>query len=83
MAGLPASATFLAPIIAETLHDRLAMVTRDFPRTLLIGAHDRALADHLRGTGTELTIVEAGPRLAAATEALVAEADAIDLPFAS
>lgn len=83
MARLPASANFLAPIIAETLHDRLAMVTRDFPRTLLIGAHDRALADHLRGTGTALTIVEAGPRLAAANEALPAEADAIDLPFAS
>ena len=59
------------------------MVTREFPRTLLIGAHDVALADHLRGTGTQLTIIEAGPRLAAATGAMAVEADAIDLPFAS
>lgn len=58
------------------------MVTREFPRTLLIGAHDAALAHQLRAIGTELTIVEAGPRLAAATGALVGEADAIDLPFA-
>ena len=83
MARMPASANFLAPIIAETLLDRLAMVTRDFPRVLLIGAHDRALADHLRSVGKELTIVEAGPRLAADSDALVVEADALDQPFAS
>lgn len=83
MARLPASANFLAPIIAETLLDRLTMVTREFPRTLLIGAHDGALADHLRSAGTELTIAEAGPRLAAANGAIAVEADAIDLPFAS
>lgn len=79
----PADANFLAPIIAETLLDRLAMVTRAFPRTLLIGAHDAALAAQLRATGTELTILEAGRSLAAATGALTGEADAIDLPFAS
>jgi hypothetical protein len=83
LARLPADANFLAPIIAETLLDRMAMVTRDFARTLLIGAHDAALIDQLRATGTELTILEAGPRLAAATGALEGEADAIDLPFAS
>ncbi|KQZ65450.1 methyltransferase type 12 [Sphingopyxis sp. Root1497] len=83
LAHLPAEANFLAPIIAETLLDRLSMVTRRFPRTLLIGAHDGALADHLRAMGTELTIFEAGPALAAATGAIVGEADAIDLPFAS
>lgn len=83
LARLPAGADFLAPIIAETLTDRLAMVTRSFARTLLIGAHDPALADHLRATGTELTILEAGPRLAAATGAIAGEADSIDLPFAS
>ena len=83
LACRPADANFLAPIIAETLLDRLAMVTRDFPRTLLIGAHDAALAEQLRGTGTELSILEAGRRLAAATGALEGEADAIDLPFAS
>ncbi|HEV2599018.1 MAG TPA: methyltransferase domain-containing protein [Sphingopyxis sp.] len=83
MARLPASVNFLAPIIAETLLDRLAMVTREFPRTLLIGAHDAVLADNLRSTGTRLTIIEAGPRLAAASGATAVEADAIDLPLAS
>lgn len=83
MARLPADANFLAPIIAETLLDRLSMVTRDFSRTLLIGAHDAALAAQLRASGTELTILEAGSRAAAATGAMLGEADAIDLPFAS
>jgi hypothetical protein len=79
----PAEANFLAPIIAETLLDRLAMVTRPLPRVLLIGAHDAALADQLRAAATTLTLFEAGPRLAAARGALVGEADAIDLPFES
>jgi hypothetical protein len=83
LARLPASANFLAPIIAESLLDRLTMVTRDFPRTLLIGAHDDALADHLRSIGTDLTIIEAGPRLAATSGAIAVEADGVDLPFAS
>jgi hypothetical protein len=87
MARLPKDADFLAPIIAETLLDRLTMVTRSFPRTLLIGAHDGALIAHLRGTGTALSILEAGPTLAASVGmeagALVGEADAVDLPFAS
>lgn len=83
MAQLPQSANFLAPIIADTLLDRLAMVTRDFSRTLLIGAHDAMLTDHLRATGTDLVILEAGPGLAAVTGAIIGEADMIDLPFAS
>jgi len=83
MARLPADANFLAPIIAETLLDRLSMVTREFPRTLLIGAHDAALADQLRAMGTRLSILEAAPGLAAHSDAIVAEADRVDLPFAS
>lgn len=83
LARLPADANFLAPIIAETLLDRLSMVTRVFSRTLLIGAHDPALADRLRAMGTELALLEAGPHLAARRGAMVGEADAIDLPFAS
>ncbi len=83
MAWQPASANFLAPIVAETLLDRLAMVTRKFPRALLIGAHDAALAEHLRALCADLTIVEAGPRLAVESGAIVVEADAINLPFAS
>ena len=80
---LPADANFLAPIVAGTLLDRLSMVTRAFSRILLIGAHDAALAEHLHATGTHLTLFEAGPRLAAATGAIVGEVDAIDLPLAS
>ena len=83
MARLPATANFLAPIIAETLLDRLTMVTREFSRTLLVGAHDAALIDHLRGTGTDLMIIEAAPRLASLTGAIAVEADAVDLPFDS
>ncbi|WP_246553744.1 methyltransferase domain-containing protein [Sphingopyxis soli] len=83
MGRLPADANFLAPIIADTLLDRLAMVTREFERVLLIGAHDASLAGALRARGSTVTIVEAGPKLAAASGAIVGEADAIDLPFAS
>ncbi len=83
MGRLPASANFLAPIIADTLLDRLSMVTHAFRRTLLIGAHDTLLADQLRATGTELTICEGGRGLAAAVGAIVGEADAIDLPLGS
>src|SRR3546814_9771642 len=83
LARLPADANFRAPIIAETLLDRLSMVTRTFSRTLLIGAHDPAFADRLRATGTELALIEAGPCLAARSGAMIGEADAIDLPFAS
>jgi len=83
MARMPAPANFLAPIIAETLLDRLAMVTREFRRTLLVGAHDGALTDHLRATGTDLIIIEAAPRLAARTAAIAVEAGAVDLPFGS
>lgn len=83
MARQPAAANFLAPIIAETLLDRLAMVTRDFSRILLIGAHDAALIAHLRALGAELAILEAGLDLAARTAAIEGEADGIDLPFGS
>jgi len=81
LARLPPDANFLAPILAETLLDRLDMVTRDFDRILLIGAHDAALADALRARGRALDLFEAGPRLAAATGAMVGEVDAIDLPL--
>src|SRR3546814_15024088 len=59
------------------------MVTREFRRTLLVGAHDGALTDHLRATGTDLIIIEAAPRLAARTAAIAVEAGAVDLPFGS
>jgi len=83
MARLPAGSDFLGPIIAETLLDRLSMVTRSFARALLIGAHNAALTDGLRAAGMDLTIFEAGPRSAATSGAIVGEADAIDLPLAS
>ncbi|NIJ38537.1 hypothetical protein FHR22_003248 [Sphingopyxis panaciterrae] len=83
MAGLPGDADFIAPIVTETLLDRLAMVTRRFDRILLIGARDEALAAHLRELGTTLTLLEAGPRLAARTGAVAGEADGVDMPFGS
>ncbi len=83
MANLPTDANFLAPIIAESLIDRLAMVTRRFDRALLIGAHDAALIEQLRARVGALTLVEAGPGLAAHTGAHRAEADAMDLPIGS
>ena len=83
LAALPPGADFLAPIIAETLLDRLSMVTRAFPRALLIGAHDAALAARLRAGGSDVTIWEAGPRLAARADAVPGDPDAIDLPLAS
>lgn len=83
MALLPADANFLAPIIAESLFDRLAMVTRRFDRALLIGAHDGALIEQLRMQVGTLTLVEAGPGVAARTGAHRAEADAMDLPLGS
>lgn len=83
MAGARTDANFLAPLIAETLLDRLSMVTRAFGRTLLIGVHDTALADRLRATGTELTLFEAGRGLAEKVGASVGEADSIDFPLES
>src|SRR3546814_4113565 len=81
MARLPAPANFLAPIIAETLLDRLTMVTREFRRTLLVGPHDAALTDHLRATVTDLTIIEAAPQLASRTVVITVEINAVHLPF--
>src|SRR3546814_13333560 len=76
LARLPADANFLAPIIAETLLDRLSMVTRTFSRTLLIGAHDPAFAERLRATGTELALIEAGPCLAGRRSTMIGAAAA-------
>lgn len=83
LTALPPGADFLAPIIAETLLDRLSMVTRAFPRALLIGAHDPSLAAHLRAAGSDVTMMEEGPRLAAREGAMVDDVETIDLPFAS
>lgn len=83
MGAFPGKSNFLAPIIAETLLDRLAMVTRPFRRALLIGAHDNDLAAALGATGADVTLFEAGSRLAARTGALIGEVDAIDLPLGS
>lgn len=82
MKNAPEGADFLKPIIADTIIDRLAMVTRKFARILLIGAHDAALAQHLRTLG-EVTIIESAPMLAQAHGALVADAESVDMPLAS
>src|SRR3546814_2554420 len=54
LARLPADATFLAPIIAETLPSPLSMLTRPFSRPLLIGSPAPPFADRPRAPGTEL-----------------------------
>lgn len=78
----PAGADFLKPIIADAILDRLAMVTRDFSRILLIGAHDPELAQALRSRGA-LTILESAPLLAAQSGAMLGDAETIDLPLGS
>lgn len=83
MAGQSDGANFLAPIVAETLLDRLSMVKRRFERGLLIGAHDKDLAGMLRAQGTRLSILEVGERYARAAGAISGEADTLDLPLES
>lgn len=80
-ARLPAGADFLAPIIADTLIDRLSMVTRRFDQALIIGAHDADLIAQVRARAASVTLAESAPRLAARTGALLASADNIDLPL--
>lgn len=83
MMNAPEGADFLKPLIAETLIDRLSMVTREFSRILLIGAHDADLIHYLRGLGGELTILESGPALAARHGAILGDAEGVDMPLGS
>lgn len=82
MMKAPQGADFLKPLIAETLLDRLAMVTRQFSRILLVGAHDAQMAQHLRELG-ELTLLESAPRLAAQSGAMLGDPETIALPLGS
>jgi SAM-dependent methyltransferase len=70
---------FLAPIIAESLIDRLAMVQRRFADALLIGAHDADLAAALAGQVDRLALVENAPRRAAREGAVQADEDRLSL----
>lgn len=66
---------FLAPMIAESLLDRLSMVTRAFREVLLIGAQDAALTAALRARYNMVQVVESAPRLAQRAGALVMDED--------
>lgn len=52
---------FIAALIAESLLERLAMVTRSFARTLLVGRDDHRLAEPLRALVGDLTVQETPP----------------------
>jgi SAM-dependent methyltransferase len=78
----PEGADFLKALTAETIIDRLSMVTREFSQILLIGAHDADLAAHLRTLGT-VTIIETGPALARKAGATIMDAESADMPMGS
>lgn len=71
---------FLIHHMAEELVDRLAMVTRDFGRALVLGASDAHMIDRLRGRGTK--VVAADPGFAFARAAGGVQCDEDRLPFA-
>lgn len=79
----PQGADFLQPIIREAMLDQLAMVTRKFSRTLLIGAHDPAMLAALGDMGGQVDMLESGPALARKTGAILGDAETLDLPLAS
>lgn len=81
--GFSTEANFLAPIIAESLLDRLSMVDRRFDHILVIGGHDPHLLDQLRPKCAHLAVVEAGPMLAAEVGAVTCDEDQIDFTPAS
>jgi SAM-dependent methyltransferase len=66
---------FLAPIIRDSLLDRLAMVQRDLTDVLLIGAHDAELMAALAARGHQLVLAESAPRRAEQTSALRIDED--------
>ncbi|WCT72126.1 methyltransferase domain-containing protein [Sphingomonas naphthae] len=66
---------FLIDRIIEGLLDRLDMVTRPFRNVLEIGGWDGRLTRQLQARGLGVTPLEAGPRFAAATGALLGEED--------
>ena len=78
-----AGANFLAPIIAESLLDRLAMVQRTFAHALLIGAHDADLIAAVRALVGELVLAEAGPALAEKRSATAIDEDQLDFGLAT
>lgn len=83
MGAMGTAANFLAPIIADSLLDRLAMVRREFSHALLIGAHDPALIAALRPIAPELTITDAGFALAATQSIAPCDEDRLDFGTAA
>jgi NADH dehydrogenase [ubiquinone] 1 alpha subcomplex assembly factor 5 len=71
---------FLVAHMADELAERLAMVTRDFARVLVLGCHDGAVMDRFRAPGR--TLVGADPGFAFAKAAGGVQCDEDRLPFA-
>ncbi|MCC2602567.1 methyltransferase domain-containing protein [Sphingopyxis yananensis] len=82
-----AGADFLQDIIRDAMLDQLSMVTRQFSRALIVGAHDRALVDHitqlLAPSGGSVDVLESGPAMARRYAADQGDAETLDRPLAS
>ncbi len=87
MLGAPAGADFLQAIIRDAMLDQLSMVTRQFTRALVIGAHDRALVDDitrlLAPTNGTVDLLESGPIMAQRMGAARGDAETLDRPLTS
>ena len=71
---------FLVEHMADELAERLALVTRDFPRALILGSHDGRVAPRFAAPGRR--IVQADPGFAFAKASQGVQCDEDRLPFA-
>jgi len=77
--GFVGGADFLHREVAELLAERLAEVTREFPRAALIGTGAGAVARALRPDGAGLTQLDPSPAMAAAASAAVLTGEVLPL----
>lgn len=71
---------FLIAHMAEELVERLAMVTRDFGRVLILGSHDGAIAPRFAAPGRHIVCADPGFAFARASSGVQCDEDR--LPFA-
>jgi SAM-dependent methyltransferase len=77
--GFAGGADFLHREVAGLMAERLAEVTRDFPRAALIGTGAGVVASALRPDGTGLTQLDPSPAMAVAAGAQVLAGDTLPL----
>jgi SAM-dependent methyltransferase len=77
--GFAGGADFLHREVAGLMAERLAEVTRDFPRAALIGTGAGAVAAALRPDGAGLTQLDPSPAMASAAGAQVLAGDTLPL----